>query len=64
MENIVASVQRIMKIVIGLAMLSYFFIGEGDGRYMALIGLAPLISGITNSCGGSTACRTDFRTKE
>ncbi|MCU7495363.1 MAG: DUF2892 domain-containing protein [Ignavibacteria bacterium] len=64
MNTTVSLIQRIVKIAVGLAMLSYLFIGEGDIKYMGLIGLAPLISGITNSCGGATGCRTDFRERE
>lgn len=64
MNTLVSNIQRIVKIAVGLAMLSYLFIGEGNARYMGIIGLAPLISGITNSCGGVTGCRTDFREEE
>ncbi|MGE5430658.1 MAG: DUF2892 domain-containing protein [Syntrophomonadaceae bacterium] len=64
MNSTVSLVQRIVKIAIGLAMLSWLFIGEGESRYMGIIGLAPLISGITNSCGGATGCRTDFGERE
>ncbi|HEX2962473.1 MAG: DUF2892 domain-containing protein [Bacteroidota bacterium] len=64
MNPAVSIIQRVVKIALGLAMLSWLFIGEGESKYMGIIGLAPLISGLTNSCGGATGCRTNFREKE
>jgi len=38
----VGGIDRILRIVAGLAVLSLFFVLEGNARYWALVGFVPL----------------------
>jgi hypothetical protein len=49
MKN-VGTADRIIRIVLGLAILSLVFILDGSLRYLGLIGLIPLITGIIGFC--------------
>jgi hypothetical protein len=46
----VGGIDRILRIVAGLAVLSLFFVLEGNGRYWALLGFVPLLTGIFRYC--------------
>jgi len=46
----VGTTDRIVRIVIGAALLSIFFLLEGGLRLFGLIGLIPLITGLLGSC--------------
>jgi hypothetical protein len=47
----VGSVDRILRIVVGLVLLSLFFVYPGaPWRYFALIGIVPLATGLMSSC--------------
>lgn len=47
----VGSVDRILRIIVGLIVLSLFFIyPEASWRYLALIGIVPLLTGLFSSC--------------
>jgi len=46
----VGGIDRILRIVIGLAVLALFTVLEGNGRYWALLGLVPLLTGIFRYC--------------
>ncbi|NBB50728.1 DUF2892 domain-containing protein [Rhizobium sp. CRIBSB] len=47
----VGSVDRLLRIVAGLVLLSLFFIYPGAWwRYFALIGVIPLATGLMSSC--------------
>ena len=41
---------RTLRIVAGLAVLSLFFVLEGNARYWALLGFVPLLTGIVRYC--------------
>jgi len=45
-----SNTDRIIRIVVGLALLCLFFLLEGNLRYLGLIGLVPLITGIIGVC--------------
>ena len=62
----VGNADRIIRIVVGLAILSLLFLLEGNARWWGLIGLVPLATGLvrlcpaytvlgTNTCGAKTA---------
>lgn len=66
MKANVGDVDRIIRIVGGLVILSVFFLAEGNMRWLGLIGLVPLATGLLrwcpayvllgmNTCGGSKA---------
>ncbi|NML72983.1 DUF2892 domain-containing protein [Rhizobium sp. S-51] len=47
----VGSVDRILRIVVGLIVLSLFFIYPGaPWRYFTLIGIVPLLTGVFSTC--------------
>ncbi|QLF70970.1 DUF2892 domain-containing protein [Peteryoungia desertarenae] len=47
----VGSVDRLLRIVAGLVLLSLFFIyPDASWRYFALIGIVPLATGLLSTC--------------
>jgi hypothetical protein len=46
----VGGIDRILRIVAGLAVLSLFFVLEGSARYWALLGFVPLLTGVFRYC--------------
>jgi hypothetical protein len=46
----VGGVDRILRIVAGVAILSLFFVLEGSARYWALIGIVPILTGTFRFC--------------
>jgi hypothetical protein len=46
----VGGIDRVVRIVAGLALLSLFFLLEGNARYWGLVGLVPLLTGLTRNC--------------
>lgn len=46
------SVDRILRIVVGLALLVWFFVDKGEGfwHFAKLIGVVPLATGLLGSC--------------
>lgn len=49
MKNI-GSTDRIIRIIIGLALLSLLFILNGSVRFLGLIGLIPIITAFIGFC--------------
>ena len=61
MKANVGSADRVFRVIIGLVILSYLFIGEGSARYFSLIGLVPLLTAAIGYCPidsivGMTTC--------
>ena len=50
MEANVGGVDRIVRIVVGLALLSLLFVLEGNARWWGLLGLVPLATGLLRWC--------------
>lgn len=47
----VGSIDRILRIVLGLALLAgFFFNGDGAYSWLYLIGIIPLATGLMSSC--------------
>lgn len=46
----VGGMDRILRIVVGLALLSLFFLLEGNVRYWGLIGIVPILTGAFRWC--------------
>ncbi len=46
------TLDRLVRIVIGVALLAWFFLDQGQGfwHYAKLIGVLPLLTGIVGSC--------------
>ena len=50
MEKNIGNTEKTFRIVIGLAILPMFFILEGNLRWIAIIGIVPIVTGIMNWC--------------
>ncbi len=46
------TVDRVLRVVVGLALLVWFFFDSGTGawHYAKLIGIVPLLTGLVGSC--------------
>ncbi len=52
MTKNVGTVDRIIRIALGLALIAGFFLNADAGwRWLYLIGLVPLMTGLAGSCG-------------
>lgn len=50
MTRNVGSIDRILRIIAGLALLSLLVLLEGNARWWGLIGLVPLLTGLFSAC--------------
>jgi hypothetical protein len=50
MKPNVGGMDRTLRIVAGLALLSLFFVLEGNARYWGLIGIVPILTGTFRFC--------------
>ena len=50
----VGGIDRTLRIVVGIALLSLFFILEGNARYWGLIGIVPILTGTFRFCPAYT----------
>lgn len=50
----VGGIDRTLRIVVGIALLSLFFILEGNARYFGLIGIVPILTGTFRFCPAYT----------
>lgn len=46
----VGGVERIVRVVVGIAMLSALFLVDGQARWFGLIGIVPILTGLTGFC--------------
>ena len=48
----IGSTDRILRILLGAGLLLWFFLDQGTGawHYAKLIGVVPLLTGLTSSC--------------
>lgn len=50
MKANVGGIDKILRIVVGLGVLSLIFILEGNARWWGLVGIVPLATGLFNFC--------------
>ena len=50
MKANVGGVDKILRIVVGLGLLSLILILEGNARWWGLVGVVPLATGLFNFC--------------
>jgi hypothetical protein len=50
MKQNVGTVDRAIRTVAGVVLLSLLFILEGNARWWGLVGLLPLVTGLLGSC--------------
>ena len=48
----VGGIDRVLRIVVGLALIAWFFLDQGTGfwHWAKLIGIVPLATGLMSSC--------------
>jgi hypothetical protein len=65
MTKNVGTLDRVIRIVIGLALLSLFFVLSGNARWLGLIAIVPLGTALVGTCplylpfGIKTGSKTD-----
>lgn len=62
MEKNIGSIDKVIRIVIGLALLSLLFILSDNTRWFGLIGIVPILTVVTGWCPaysliGVSTCR-------
>lgn len=50
MKQNVGSADRAIRIILGLALLAFYFLGEGSMRWIGLIGIIPLATAALGTC--------------
>jgi len=50
MKANVGGIDRTLRIIVGLVLLSLLFILEGNARWWGLVGLLPLLTGVVGWC--------------
>ena len=50
MKSNVGSIDKIVRIVVGIALLSLFFILDGGMKYIGLIGIVPIATALMGWC--------------
>jgi len=50
MKANVGGVDKVLRIVVGLGLLSLIIVLEGNARWWGLAGLVPLLTGLINFC--------------
>ena len=63
MEKNVGGIDRVLRVIVGLGLLSLFFFLEGSSRWWGLIGLVPLATATLGWCPaylpfGIKTCKT------
>jgi hypothetical protein len=50
--NNVGGIDRALRIIVGLALVVWFFMGQGEGAlsYLKLLGIVPLATGLFGTC--------------
>lgn len=61
MKTNVGTVDRVIRIVAGLVLLSLVFILEGNARWWGLVGLVPLATGLVGWCALYVSLGIDTR---
>jgi hypothetical protein len=50
MHNVCSKTERVFRVLVGVALLSFMVFFEGDMRYLGLIGLIPIGTAIFRYC--------------
>jgi hypothetical protein len=50
MKANVGGIDKVLRIVVGLGLLSILFLVEGPARWWGLVGVLPLATGLVNFC--------------
>lgn len=50
MKANVGSMDKVIRIIVGIGLLSLFFILEGNMRFLGLIGIVPIVTALMGWC--------------
>lgn len=50
MVSNVGGIDRVLRVLLGLALLSLIFLLDGPARWWGLLGLVPLVTGLVSFC--------------
>jgi len=50
MKANVGGIDRGLRVLAGMALLAFFAMGEGSARYVGLVGIVPLLTGLFRFC--------------
>jgi hypothetical protein len=56
MKTNVGSIDKIIRIIVGIALLAFFILGTGGLRYIGLIGIVPIATALFGFCPLYTVC--------
>lgn len=54
MEKNIGNLDKVLRVVVGIALLSLIFILKGDARWWGLIGIAPILTVVLGWCPAYT----------
>lgn len=66
MKANVGNGDRIFRVVLGIALLSLFFLGEGNLKWLGLVGIVPIATALLRFCPlysviGINTCASDAK---
>ncbi len=50
MKSNVGNLDRTLRVLVGIALLSLLYLGEGQLRWLGLIGIVPIATGLMRFC--------------
>ena len=50
MQVNVGTADKIIRVVIGIALLTYAYLGQGQARWIGLIGIVPILTAVISFC--------------
>lgn len=59
MQINVGGLDRIIRFIVGLALLSMLFLGSGSWRWVGLVGIVPLLTALMRYCPLYTVFRVN-----
>lgn len=59
MQINVGGLDRIIRFIVGLALLSLLFLGSGSWRWVGLVGIVPLLTALMRYCPLYTVFRVN-----
>ena len=54
MQKNVGTLDRVLRVLLGLALLSLILLLDGPARWLGLIGVVPLLTAVVGSCPAYT----------
>jgi len=50
MDTNVGGIDKVVRIIAGCGLISLFFLLRGDARWLGLLGIVPLVTGLARYC--------------